>query len=153
MLSGLATVSVSVTAAAVASVPLPLQSTGSLAAAAAIPALTWATLVVWVYQDARARGSDHPAGSAVAVAVFPPLLVAYVYYRSDRSQPQSDRERLTLTALLALLSAMLAGSVFAPPDVFAQPRNTFGALLVTFPLFYLLVYRGDESNDREESAS
>ncbi|WP_436923720.1 hypothetical protein [Halosimplex amylolyticum] len=133
--------------------PLPMQSTGMLVAAAAIPALTWVTLVAWVYQDALARESDHPVGSAVSVAVFPPLLVGYVYYRGDRARPQSDRERLTLTVLLALLSAMMAGTVFAPPDVFAQPRNTFGALLVTLPLFYLLVYREGKSNEAEESAS
>lgn len=153
MRPGPATASTTEIAAAVSTAPLPLQSTGSLAAAAAIPALTWATLAVWVYQDGVARGSDHPVRWAVAVAVFPPLLVGYVYSRGDRARPPSDRERLTLTALLALLSAMLAGSVFAPPDVFAQPRNTFGALLVTLPLFYLLVYREGEANEAEESAS
>lgn len=130
-----------------------LQSTGAVVAAVAVPALTWAVLVAWVGQDALARAVDHPLRWAGAVAVVPPLLVAYVVYRGERTRPQSDRERLTLTVLLALLSAMLAGTVFAPPDVFAQPRNTVGALLVTLPLFYLLVYRQSEQPPTEESAS
>ncbi|WP_123537217.1 hypothetical protein [Halosimplex salinum] len=131
----------------------PLQTTGALVAGATIPALTWVTLVVWVYLDARARDSDHVLRSTATVAVFPPALVAYVYYRPERARPQSDEERLTLTVLLALLSAMMAGTVFSPPDVFAQPRNTFGALLVTLPLFYFLVYREDGANGSEEAAS
>ncbi|ELZ25728.1 hypothetical protein C475_09724 [Halosimplex carlsbadense 2-9-1] len=122
-------------------VAAPLQSTGALVAAAAFPALTWATLVAWVYLDALARDGDHPVRSTAAVAVFPPALVAYVAYRPERTTSQSDRERLALTVLLALLAAMMVGTVFSPPDVFAQPRNTFGAALVTLPLFYLLVYR------------
>ena len=137
----------------VTAVSSPLQSTGAFVAAAAIPALTWAVLVAWVGQDALARGVDHPVRWAVVVAVVPPLLVAYVVYRGDRTRPQSDRERLTLTVLLALLSAMMAGTVFAPPDVFAQPRNTVGALLVTLPLFSLLVYRDGGESATEEPAS
>ncbi|WP_459194949.1 hypothetical protein [Halosimplex sp. J119] len=132
---------------------VPLQSTVTLVAAAAIPLLAWATLAVWVYLDAVARESDHPVRAALLVALLPPLLVWYVSRRDERAHPQSDRERLALTVLLALLSAMMAGTVFAPPDVFAQPRNTFGALLITLPLFYVLIYRENGSNDREESAS
>jgi len=131
----------------------PLQSTGALVAAAAFPALTWIALVAWVYVDALARDSDHPVRSTATVAVVPPALVAYVYYRPDRTAPQSDPERVALTVLLALLSAMLVGTVFSPPDVFAQPRNTFGAVLVTLPLFYLLVYRGNSGAVEEEPAS
>lgn len=131
----------------------PLQSTGVLLAGALFPLLTWVTLVAWVYQDARARDGDRPIRSTATVAVFPPALVAYVYYRDERTRPPSDRERLTLTALLALLSAMLVGTVFSPPDVFAQPRNTFGALLVTLPLFYLLVYREGEGDAETGAAS
>ncbi|MFC7142255.1 hypothetical protein ACFQMA_20750 [Halosimplex aquaticum] len=153
MTSAMAAPSLAAVARVTATATPPLQPVGSLVAALAIPALTWATLVVWVYQDARARATERPAGWAIAVAVVPPLLVGYIYYRGDRTRPQSDRERLTLTVLLALLSAMMVGTVFAPPDVFAQPRNTFGALLVTLPLFYLLVYREGESNDGGESAS
>ncbi|QLH84255.1 hypothetical protein [Halosimplex pelagicum] len=134
-------------------VAAPLQSTGTLVAAAAFPALTWVTLVVWVYLDAVARGSDHPVRSTATVAVFPLALVAYVYYRPERTSPQSDRERLALTVLLALLAAMMAGTVFSPPDVFAQPRNTFGALLALLPLFYLIVYReGPDATDAEPSS-
>jgi len=133
--------------------PPVLQSTGAVVAAAAIPALTWLTLVVWVSLDAVARGADRPVGWALAVAVVPPALVAYVYYRPERTTAQSDRERLALTVLLALLSAMLVGTVFSPPDVFAQPRNTFGAVLVTLPLFYLLVYREDSEPVDGEAAS
>ncbi|QLH79381.1 hypothetical protein HZS55_19690 [Halosimplex rubrum] len=134
-------------------VAAPLQSTGALVAAAVFPALTWVTLVVWVSQDAVARGSDHPIRSTATVAVFPPALVAYVVYRPERTTPQSDRERLALTVLLALLAAMMAGTVLSPPDVFAQPRNTFGAVLVTLPLFYLLVYRENEGESDAEAAS
>ena len=137
----------------VVSIRLPLQSTGSVVAATAIPALTWAVLVAWVGQDALVREAEHPLRWAGIVAVAPPLLVAYVSVRGERTRSQSDRERLTLTLLLALLSAMLVGTVFAPPDVFAQPRNTFGALLVTLPLFYLLVYRQSEQPVTEDPAS
>jgi hypothetical protein len=137
----------------VVSIRLPLQSTGSVVAATAIPALTWAVLVAWVGQDALAREAEHPLRWAGIVAVAPPLLVVYVSVRGERTRSQSDRERLTLTLLLALLSAMLVGTVFAPPDVFAQPRNTFGALLVTLPLFYLLVYRQSEQPVTEDPAS
>lgn len=132
-----------------ASVASPLQSTGAYVVAALFPALTWLALVVWVSVDARARESDHPVRSTVTVAVFPPALVAYVYARPQRPGPQSDHERLGLTVLLALLSAMIVGTVFSPPDVFAQPRNTFGALLVTFPLFYAVVYRGGTDDSAE----
>jgi len=125
----------------------PLQSATTIAAAALFPALTWLTLVGWVYQDARARESDHPVWWAVTVAVVPLALIAYVSYRNERVAPQSDAERLTLAVLLALLSAMMAGTVFSPPDVFAQPRNTFGALLFLLPLFYLIVYRQDPDAD------
>jgi hypothetical protein len=131
----------------------PLQSAATYAAAAAFPLLTWVALVAWVYLDARARGGDHPIRSTATVAVFPLALVAYVYYRPDRTAAQSDRERVALTVLLALLSAMMAGTVFSPSDVFAQPRNTFGALLVTLPLFYLLVYReGPDTTDADPSS-
>ena len=143
----------SVTGLSAVSIRLPLQSTGSVVAAAAIPALTWAVLVAWVGQDALAREAEHPLRWAGIVAVAPPLLVAYVSVRGKRTRSQSDRERLTLALLLALLSAMLAGTVFAPPDVFAQPRNTFGALLVTLPLFYLLVYRQSEQPVTDDPAS
>ena len=142
-----------VTVLSVVSIRLPLQSTGRVVAAAAVPALTWAVLVAWVGQDALAREAEHPLRWAGIVAVAPPLLVAYVSVRGERTRSQSDRERLTLTLLLALLSAMLVGTVFAPPDVFAQPRNTFGALLVTLPLFYLLVYRRSEQPVTEDPAS
>ncbi|QPV62172.1 hypothetical protein I7X12_15695 [Halosimplex litoreum] len=134
-------------------VAAPLQSTGALAAAAAFPALTWVTLVAWVYLDAVARDGDHPVRSAVTVAVFPPALVAYVVSRPERTTPQADRERLALTVLLALLAAMMVGTVFSPPDVFAQPRNTFGSLLVTLPLFYLLVYRENAEAADADTAS
>jgi len=131
----------------------PLQSTRTLVAAAAFPALTWVTLVVWVYLDAVARDGDHPVRSTVTVAVLPPALVAYVVARPERTTPQSDGERLALTVLLALLAAMMVGTVFSPPDVFAQPRNTFGAALVTLPLFYLLVYRENaEAADAETTS-
>ncbi|WP_135362833.1 hypothetical protein [Halosimplex halophilum] len=129
----------------------PLQSTGAAVAAAAFPALTWVALVTWVYLDAVARAADHPVGSTLAVAAFPPALVAYVHYRPERTAPQSDRERLALTVLLALLAAMMAGTVLSPPDVFAQPRNTFGALLALLPLFYLIVYR-EGPTDAESSS-
>ncbi|WP_436929727.1 hypothetical protein [Halosimplex halobium] len=130
----------------------PLQSTGAVVAAA-FPALTWVTLVAWVYLDAVAREADHPVGSTLAVAAFPPALVGYVAYRPERTAPQSDRERLALTVLLALLAAMMAGTVFSPPDVFAQPRNTFGALLALLPLFYLIVYReGPDAADADPSS-
>ena len=127
----------------------PLQSAATVAAAALFPAFTWLTLVVWVYQDARARGSDRPVLAAAGVALVPPALVVYVYHRPERTQFQSDAERLTLSVLLALLSAMMAGTVFSPPDVFAQPRNTFGALLFMLPLFYLIVYRQPQEPDAE----
>ena len=117
-------------------------------APAAIPLVGWATLVAWVYQDALARAVDHPGLSALGVAVFPPALVAYVRYRGERTAEQSDRERLTLAVLLAILAAMIVGTVFSPPDVFAQPRNTFGALLLTLPLFYVLVYRQPATDER-----
>lgn len=131
----------------------PLQSTGALVAAVTFPALTWVTLVVWVSLDAVARESDHPVRSTATVAVFPPALVAYVVSRPERTTRQSDRERLALTVLLALLAAMMAGTVLSPPDVFAQPRNTFGTLLVTLPLFYLLVYRGEPDPADGETTS
>ncbi|WP_436907481.1 hypothetical protein [Halosimplex marinum] len=131
----------------------PMQSAATYAAAAAFPLLTWVALVVWVYLDARARGGDHPVRSTLTVAVFPPALVAYVVYRPERTAAPSDRERAALTVLLALLSAMMAGTAFSPPDVFAQPRNTFGAVLVTLPLFYLLVYREDPEGADADAAS
>lgn len=124
--------------------------TPSLAAAALFPVLTALALGTWIYLDAVARGSAHPLRWAVEVTLVPPLVLAYVYYRGERSGPQSDRERLALTVLLALLMALMVGTVFSPPDVFAQPRNTFGGLLVTLPLFYWIVYRdGAESEGSE----
>jgi hypothetical protein len=134
-------------------VAAPLQSTGALVAAAAFPALTWVTLVVWVYLDAVARDGDHPVRSTATVAIFPPALVVYVVSRPERTAPQSDGERLALTVLLALLAAMMVGTIFSEPDVFAQPRNTFGSLLVTLPLFYLLVYRENAEAVDAETAS
>ena len=123
----------------------------ALAATLLFPVLTVLALGAWVYADALARDSDHPLRWAVEVVVLPPVVAAYVHYRGDRTRPQSDRERLALAALLALLAALLAGMAFSPPDVLVRPRTTFGALLVTAPLFYLLVYRGGGgTDDREE---
>jgi len=120
----------------------------SLAAVAVFPVLTALTLGSWIYLDAVARGSAHPLRWAVEVTLFPPLVLAYVRYRGGRAAPQSNRERLALAVLLALLTALMVGTVFSPPDVFAQPRNTFGGLLVTLPLFYWIVYRdGAESSE------
>jgi len=124
----------------------------SLAAAALFPVLTALALGSWIYLDAVARESPHPLRWAVEVTFVPPVLLAYVHYRGERSGPQSDRERLALTVLLALLMAMMVGTIFSPPDVFAQPRNTFGGLLVTLPLFYWIVYR-DDAEPEESGAS
>lgn|GEM_PF-2010973 len=120
----------------------------TLVAALLFPVVTLLTLGSWIYLDARARDSDHPVRWAIEVALVPPLVLAYVRYRGERTRPQSDRERLALTLLLALLMAMMAGTVLSPPDVFAAPRDTFGAFLVLLPLFYWLIYR-DRDPDRQ----
>jgi hypothetical protein len=123
----------------------------SLAAAALFPVVSLLALGAWVYIDASAREETTPALWAVPVALFGPLIVVYVLQRGERTRPQSDGERAALTVLLALLVAMMAGTVFSPPDTFAQPRNTFGALLVALPLFYLLVYRDGATGEPDGS--
>lgn len=147
------------TAGSAPAAPLAADSPAAAPLALSALALSWAALTVllvaataavlaaWVYQDARGRDSDHPAAWAAGVVAFIPLLAAYVYARGERTAPQTDRERATLAALLALLLAHIAGNVFSPPDVFAQGPTTLAALAVTAPLFYLIVYRTEPAGE------
>lgn len=106
-----------------------------------------ASLIAWVYRDASARGSDSPAGWALAVFGLPiPFLPWYLYRRhtslSARTRPATTVDRLLGTWVTASLASFVVGTVVSPPDPFSQIIYWGVALLVTLPIAYVLVYQG-----------
>lgn len=99
-------------------------------------------LGAWVYYDASSRGIERPGRWAVAVAVFAPLLLAYVRRRGERVRPPTKGERLTLPALLAVLFAWITGTLLAPPDPGAQLEYVLGVLVLALPAAYMFVSPG-----------
>lgn len=106
------------------------------------------SLMVWVYRDARARGSDRP-GYWTALTI-PPIGVLgfprYLHHRhrrlGDRAKPPTRLGRLLATVASAGLAAMLLGTVLTPPDPYSQITWLSVGFLALLPPAYVLVYRG-----------
>jgi sec-independent protein translocase protein TatC len=115
----------------------------ALAAAVALAVVgAYAALVYWVYSDATARGSERPGAWAFAVAAFAPVLLVYLLRRGavgDRTDPETDRERLARVLATAVLLSWVVTAVLSPPDPVTQLYYAGGAIAVTVPLGYLLV--------------
>lgn len=111
----------------------------------------WASVFLavglWVFRDARDRGTRRAAGLALASVVVPFVLPYYLYRRSrsageSRSDPPAPVDRGLATWGAAGLAAIAVGAVFAPPDPFSQAIYALGSLVPVLPVAYLLVYRG-----------
>lgn len=105
-----------------------------------------ASLCLWVYRDARARGSDSPAGWAISVGVLAiPMLPWYLYRRRSldgRRDADSTFDRLLSTWVLAGLATFVLGIPLSSPDPFRQLRYWSVALPVALPLAYVFVAMG-----------
>lgn len=105
-----------------------------------------ASLGLWVYRDARARGSDSPVGWAISVGFLViPMLPWYLYRRRSldgRHGADSTFDRLLRTWVTAGLTTFVVGSVVAPPDPFAHLIYWSAMLPVTLPLAYVFVSMG-----------
>ncbi|WP_435196811.1 hypothetical protein [Natronomonas sp. EA1] len=110
-----------------------------------LPMAAFAALAVWVYDDARHRGSDSPLLWAFA-GVFSPLLVVYlllvaVGHFQPRSAPPERRERLAGTLGFGVTAGFVLASVLSPPDPASQVLWLALSLTVTLPVAYLLTGR------------
>jgi hypothetical protein len=102
---------------------------------------TGVLLGYWTYLDARARDSDSAIMLGIAVGVVGWLVFPYLYFRGERVHPKTRRERIVATVVVANVVAVLIGTMVGPPDPFSGPLYVLGALVVTLPLAYLVVYR------------
>jgi len=102
------------------------------------------TIGYWVFRDARERGSDGSSSWAIAAALFPLMLVVYVFYRSrigERGQHADQRERAAGSYIVGFLLAFVSGALLSPPDPFSQLLWFVGALPVGLLVGYLLVWQ------------
>lgn len=105
---------------------------------------------LWVFRDARARGSDQPfLWGIFSVLLFPPLGPLYYLYRryrrasmSRRAEPPTKYDRFLAMWANAGTIAYLGGVSLSPPDIFAPIIYTYILLVVLLPIMYLLVYLG-----------
>lgn len=86
-----------------------------------LPLVGLAAAAVWVYDNARERGSDAPhwlaAGTVLVPPIFPGYLVLLALGRvGERSSPPGRRERVAGTLGFGCLLAFFGGAVVAPPD-------------------------------------
>jgi hypothetical protein len=104
---------------------------------------------LWVFRDARARGSDQPfLWAMVSVFFFPPLGPLYYLYRryrragfDDRTEPPTKSDRFLAMWANASFIAYVGAPIFSPIGVTAL-IYTYIWLGVLLPVMYLLVYRG-----------
>lgn len=104
---------------------------------------------LWVFRDARARGSDQPVMWALVSGGFIPFGLCYYFYSRYRRKGLSQRGEspTTYDRLLAMWASagftVFAGqSVVLPPDIYLSIIGTYGLLVVLLPVMYLLVYCG-----------
>jgi hypothetical protein len=105
---------------------------------------------LWVFRDARARGSDQPfLWAMISVLLFPPLGTLYYLYRryrregiGCRAKPPTKYDRFLAMWVITGNVAYLGGAFSSPPDVFVAIIYTYIFLGILLPVMYLLVYRG-----------
>ncbi|MFC5366766.1 hypothetical protein [Salinirubrum litoreum] len=96
-----------------------------------------AGLAYWVVTDAASRGRRSPWFDGVLAVGFPPYLLAYLFWRGERTTPPTRRELVARDWAGVVIAAFVIGAVFSPPDPLAQvlwatPMMFVGALLVGY---------------------
>lgn len=103
---------------------------------------------VWIFRDARARGSDQPllwATNSVVLHPFAPLYYLYRRHRgaglNRRSKSPTKYDRFLSMWVTAAYLAHLGGLILSQPDIGVAVVNTYLYLVVLLPVMYLLIYR------------
>jgi hypothetical protein len=128
---------------------LPVQSSlpGTLAALTLLLVPTgFLAVAVWVYDDARDRGSARPTLWGVATGTLPFVLPAYLVLvglgrLGPRVSPPATRERAAGTYGFGALLAFSVASTFAPPDPVTQLLSVAVALVPALAVAYVLTGR------------
>jgi uncharacterized membrane protein len=112
----------------------------------------YASLIYWVFVDAKARRSDSAENWALACLLLPIVVLFYLIYRSDiggRTEKASLTERATGTYVIAYLIAMLIQLILHVVGLnLHSVTNSFGELPYNLLLLllgglpgYLLVWK------------
>lgn len=104
---------------------------------------------VWIFRDARARGSDQPLLWATNSMVLYPFVPLYYLYRrhrgaglSRRSKSPPKYDQLLAMWVNAASLAHFGGLILSQPDVGVAVVTTYLFLVVLLPVMYILIYRG-----------
>ena len=102
---------------------------------------TYIIATIWVYIDAKSRGSSSAAFWSPFVFLITPLLLYYLlYYRRKihRTRLRTRSEKATaITALAATLST-LSVMIIVPPDPIVQIQRWCLSFIIAIPGSYLV---------------
>jgi hypothetical protein len=95
------------------------------------------SLGYWVVTDAASRDRRSPWFDGLLAVGFTPYLLAYLYWRGERTSPPTRRELVARDWAVVVFGTFVAGALFSPPDpvtqvVWAAPILLGGALLVGY---------------------
>ena len=103
---------------------------------------------LWVFWDARARGSDQPYSWGIYLVLFHPFAPLYYLYKryrragiDSRSEPPTKYNRFLAVWAPASFIAFAAGFLLVPWFVYIPVIYTYKLLAILIPIMHLLVYR------------